>query len=175
MVASVVEPEDLDVAQLAARERPLSSTALAQLTEAIREELQRQIRLAARSHGFSRSRVVKRALVHLFGAGRSPLESRLFYLSAARSMRKILLERARATTQSVLYGCDTAALDDSLRRLEVLAPRHAQVIDLHYFSGFSLREVATLLDMTESALARDIRFIKAWLTNTRNHRAPSRR
>lgn len=172
MVTSVVEPKELDIVHLAPHERPLSPATLAGLSGAIREELQRQIGLASRSSGFSRSRVVKRALVQLFGDDRSLDERRLFYVCAARSMREILLERACAATRPTIGGFDPTALAKSLCRLEMLAPHHAQVVDLHYFSGVSLREIAILLDKTEAAVACDIRFVNAWLVNIGDQRTP---
>lgn len=172
MVPSVLEPKDLDVSLTARRDRPLSMAALTLLKEPIRLELRRQLHLtmspATRRPAPDRPRVVvlREAFVHLFGANHRVSEYRDFVLVAAPLMRELLLEE---TGSIQVTGSDATTLGASLRRLERLAPRQARMIDLLYFSGVNVSEAAELLGLTEPALLRDLRFIKAWLAHTRRH------
>ena len=168
MLPSVVEPKDLDILNLAAHERPLSAPALACLKEVIQRELRRQIQLTLqRTAARPREGAIRLALIQLFGAQRSAAERRLFFLFAAPLMRDLLLQEVGASSHATFNGFDMLALDAALRRLDAFAPRQARMIDLHYFAGLGLRETADLLGLTERALGREIRFIKAWLASTR--------
>lgn len=171
MVASVVEPKDPDIIHLAPHERPLSAAALARLKHTIREELQRQIHSTLqKSTDASRALAIQRTLLQLFGMHRSMAERRLFYLFAAPLVRDLILQAICASRRRTFRGVDVLALDVSLRRLDTFAPRQARMIDLHYFAGFSLEETADLLGLTMGALGRELRFVKAWLANVRQHR-----
>src|SRR5439155_8760896 len=103
------------------------------------------------------------ALVHevylrLAGAGTPWHDERHFVGIAARSMRQILVERARArgaqkrwagldrvslTDSLVRASAEDAmlpALDDALRRLEQIDPEQAKIVELRYFAGFGIDE-----------------------------------
>src|SRR2546427_7581320 len=103
------------------------------------------------------------ALVHevylrLAGAGTPWHDERHFVGIAARSMRQILVERARArgaqkrwagldrvslTESLVRASAEDAmlpALDEALERLEQLDPEQARIVELRYFAGFGIDE-----------------------------------
>src|SRR5438128_8753213 len=105
------------------------------------------------------------ALVHevylrLARAGAPWQDERHFVGIAARSMRQILVERARARgaqkrwagldrvslTESLVHaGAEDAmlpALDEALERLEQLDPEQAKIIELRYFAGLSVEDAA---------------------------------
>ena len=58
---------------------------------------------------------------------------------------------------------DIGALDESLSQLEKLAPRQARVVELRFFSGLTLEEVAEVMSISESTVRREWRFARAWL------------
>lgn len=66
-------------------------------------------------------------------------------------------DRAAAPDQSVL------AVDELLTKLSQLAPRQAQVVELHYFGGLSEQEIVTALNISPRTVRRDWDFSKAWL------------
>jgi hypothetical protein len=173
MVTSVLEPQDLDPSPAADRNRPLSMAALTLLNEPIRLELRRQLHIAMNPARMRpaldrpRAAILRQAFVHLFGADRRASEYRYFVLVAAPLIRELLLREVGGPIHA--SGLNTAALDISLGQLERIAPRQARMIDLLYFAGVGVKEAGELLGVTEWALRRELRFVKAWLASARRH------
>ncbi len=105
-----------------------------------------------------------------------------FFAYAARAMRHLLRDRARDRlrqcaggdwTRVTLTGSDAQlamdsatqaiALDEGLQRLEAADERAARVIELRYFAGLTLEQVASMLDLTRRTIDRDWRFARAFL------------
>src|SRR5437667_6844620 len=126
------------------------------------------------------------ALVHevylrLAGAGTPWQDERHFVGIAARSMRQILVERARARgaqkrwagldrvslTESLVHAAAEdamlPALDEALHRLEQIDPEQAKIIELRYFAGLGIEEAAAALDMSPATLKRRWSLARAWL------------
>lgn len=103
--------------------------------------------------------------------------------TAARMMRQLLVDRARSAAsdkhgQGWLRDDFTRALelpiaddtrlpelDAALAELATLDARMAQVVELRYFVGLSVAEVANLLEMEERTIYRDWAAARAWLRN----------
>ena len=60
-------------------------------------------------------------------------------------------------------GADLLALDSSLNALEKLDQRKCRAIELRYFGGLSMEEIAQTLDVSLATLRRDLRMAEAWL------------
>ena len=110
-----------------------------------------------------------------------------FFALAARTMRRILVDAARARKsakrggrlQRVDHssaidfdrlpapGTDRAdelcALDDALSVLAQKDPRRAQVIELRFFAGLSVEETAETLNVSPQTVMRDWKLARAWL------------
>ena len=104
-----------------------------------------------------------------------------FYCVAARAMRQILVNHARdrarlkrkSTGQRVpLTGVliepdepatDVIALDSALRGLADISERKSQIVELRYFAGLSVEEVASVLEVSETTVKSDWALSKAWL------------
>ncbi|HEY8459852.1 MAG TPA: sigma-70 family RNA polymerase sigma factor [Blastocatellia bacterium] len=104
-----------------------------------------------------------------------------FYGVAAQLMRQILVEhaRARATAKrgagaqklsldetpvfSQERAADLVALDDALIALAKFDGRKARVVELRYFGGLSVEEVADALDISVATVGREMRMAQAWL------------
>jgi RNA polymerase sigma factor (TIGR02999 family) len=104
-----------------------------------------------------------------------------FFAIASRVMRRVLVDHARAHRSakrgggqvgfpldeareaSVEQSWDLLVLDEALGRLAGHDERKAQVVDLHFFGGLTLDEIAQLLEVTHDAVAWDLRMAKAWL------------
>jgi RNA polymerase sigma factor (TIGR02999 family) len=104
-----------------------------------------------------------------------------FFGIAARSMRQILVERARArravkrggsrirvTLDAGLLAAgapaiDLEAIDEALTRLEALDPELARVVEVRFFGGLSIEEAAEALDVSPATVKRRWTVAKAWL------------
>jgi RNA polymerase sigma factor (TIGR02999 family) len=126
------------------------------------------------------------ALVHeayLRLAGSDPVwkDRRHFLGVAARSMRQILVDGARArgaqkrwaglarvTLVETMAAASNEeamlpALDDALTRLEQIDPEQARIVELRYFAGLSVEETAEALGMSPATLKRRWALARAWL------------
>jgi RNA polymerase sigma factor (TIGR02999 family) len=101
-----------------------------------------------------------------------------FFGLASTCMRRVLVDRARARAAAkrdpvanVLTHAPGATsrpeelldLDNALRRLAEHRPRLAQVVEMRYFAGLELVEIAECLAVSERTLKRDWAFARAWL------------
>jgi RNA polymerase sigma factor (TIGR02999 family) len=104
-----------------------------------------------------------------------------FFAVAAKAMRQVLVDHARARLVRKRGGhlrmvpldevLDVAGgperevigLDDALSELAAAYPRHAQVVELRYFGGLSVEETARILKISPETVARDWRFAKSFL------------
>ena len=55
------------------------------------------------------------------------------------------------------------ALDDALRKLALLDERHARVVELKYFGGLSVEQIAGLLKVGTRTVEADWALARAWL------------
>ena len=107
-----------------------------------------------------------------------------FFAYASRAMRHLLADRARDRLRQraggewirvtltgggqhlALESAEQAlALDAALDHLEGSDARAAKVLELHYFAGLTIEQIATALDMGRSTVDRDWRFARAFLKN----------
>lgn len=76
---------------------------------------------------------------------------------------------ARVTLSEDLIGAaqnlDVLAVDQVIDALAKLNERHARLVELRFFGGLSVPEVATVLDVSVSTIEKDWRFCSAWLKN----------
>ena len=111
-----------------------------------------------------------------------------FFGLAAQAMRHILVDEARsrlrakrgggelhlslsdATDMALVKSTDVVALDDALTTLARLNPRHSRVVELRFFGGLSLKEVAHVLDVSVATVRRDWSLAQAWLYRELNRR-----
>lgn len=113
------------------------------------------------------------------------LDRKHFFRVCAQLMRHILTDYARAklklkregNAQHVSLGegdastdcrTDLLALDDALQSLSAIDPRKAQVVELKFFGGFSVRETADLLNISERTVKQDWQVAKLWLLQELN-------
>jgi RNA polymerase sigma factor (sigma-70 family) len=58
---------------------------------------------------------------------------------------------------------DLLSLDDALKSLERLEPQQSRIVELRFFGGLSIEEVAEVLDLSPSTVKRDWAMSRAWL------------
>ena len=104
-----------------------------------------------------------------------------FFATAARMMRRVLVDAARAR-RAVKRGegidalpldavevaaadrhVDVIALEDALEALAAVNPRASQVVELRFFGGFSVDETAEALDVSARTVINDWTAARAWL------------
>lgn len=66
-------------------------------------------------------------------------------------------------------GTGLLALDQALERLRELSPRQVEVIDLKYFAGLELEQIADVLGIARPTVVRDWRMARAWLQRELAH------
>lgn len=102
-----------------------------------------------------------------------------FFAISARIMRQILVDHARrrqtgkrsgrktpledAMTVPVAGSMSLLALDDGLMSLEKLDPRKCRVIELRYFGGLAVNEIADVLNLSAKTVSRDLALAESWL------------
>ncbi|MCA8941721.1 MAG: sigma-70 family RNA polymerase sigma factor [Planctomycetes bacterium] len=105
-----------------------------------------------------------------------------FFGAAARSMRNILVDQARSKQRlrrnagkraEALEGdvvadesmpvVDMLALDEALTALAEEYERPARIVNLRYFTGLDMDEIARMLDVTSRTVQRDFLFARTWL------------
>jgi RNA polymerase sigma factor (TIGR02999 family) len=104
-----------------------------------------------------------------------------FFAAAAEAMRRILVERARRR-KALKHGgghvvcsltefaiiqpraeLDVLAVDEALERLAQLYPRHAQLVQLRFFAGLSVKEAAKVIGISPTTADNDWAYAKTWL------------
>ena len=58
---------------------------------------------------------------------------------------------------------DIVALDDALRTMSDIDPRKSRVVEMRFFGGLSIKEVAEVLNVSQETVLRDWRLAKVWL------------
>jgi RNA polymerase sigma factor (TIGR02999 family) len=106
-----------------------------------------------------------------------------FLAIAAISMRRLLVERARArhadkrggdqvrvtldpqvaASPDVPRSVDLLALDDALRQLQQLDPQQARIVELRFFAGLTVEETSEVLGISPATIKRDWAVARVWL------------
>ena len=178
-----------EVTQLLSRWAAGDRAALDDLTPIVYAELRRiangYLRRERPGHTLQPTALVHEAWMRLMGQDRPSFERRnQFFALAAQVMRRILVDHARAAgaqkrgggrPEGGLDGVAAAvagdldellALDQALGRLAHMSARQAQVIELRYFGGLDLEEMAGLLGVSIATVSRDQKMAEAWLSRS---------
>ncbi len=173
-----------DVTRLLALWAKGDAQALDRLTPLIYKELRQlaasYLRKERGGHTLQPTALVHETYLRLVEQSNPDWESRShFYGVAARLMRQILVDSARRRKSSKRAGVkvplDEAvsfqsershhllALDSGLDALEKFDPRKSRVIELRYFGGLSMEEIAQAIEVSPVTVRRDLRLAEAWL------------
>jgi RNA polymerase sigma-70 factor (ECF subfamily) len=158
--------------------------ALDDLTPLIYRELRQlaasYLRKERQGHTLQPTALVHEAYVRLVDQSNPTWQSRShFFGVAARLMRQILVDYARRKKAGKREGIkvpldeavsfqnerrrDLVALDSGLTALEKIDPRKCRAVELRYFGGLSMEEIAQTLDVSTITVRRDLRMAEAWL------------
>lgn len=138
-------------------------------------------------HTLQATAVVHEAFVKLVEMNVSWQDRAHFFAVAARQMRRILVDHAKARCRSKRGGTtttnesmdelespptasptasgdiDVLEIDEALQRLATHNARLAEIVELHYFGGLTYQELAETLKVSEATIDRDLRLAKAWV------------
>jgi RNA polymerase sigma-70 factor, ECF subfamily len=180
-----------DVTHLLVRWADGDGKALDELTPLVYAELRKlaasRLRRERITHTLQPTALVHEAYLRLVNQKSLNWQNRShFFGVAARLMRQILVDHARGRKARKRAGervslddalsfqqersRDLVALDQSLTALEKLDPRKSRVVELRYFGGFSMDEIARALDISAVTVRRDLRMAEAWLNQEMQNR-----
>lgn len=161
-------------------------SAVERLFPLVYDDLRRRAAAALRperpDHTLTPTALVNEAYLRLVDQRLPRFESRKhFYGVAARVMRQVLVDHARARNagkrnagrtalpldESISISDERArdwlALDDALRALAALDPDKARLVELRYFTGLTLEETAEMLASSPATVKREWALARAWL------------
>lgn len=186
-----MEPSPDNPCDLADRAAGGDEAAAADLAPLVYDELRRiaggYMRRERPGQTIEPTALVHEAFVRLMQGAQPDWQGRTHFLAvAARSMRQILIERARAKQtakrggdrdritldESVLavdgagdgaVDVDLLAIDEALEALAALDEQQARIVELRFFGGLTIEEAAAALDISPATVKRHWTVAKAWL------------
>jgi RNA polymerase sigma factor (TIGR02999 family) len=132
-------------------------------------------------HSLQATALVNEAYTRLVDLRRMEWNDRAhFFAVSAQLMRRILVDHARrrnlkrgggvkhlSLEETVVISpsedTDLAALDDAMQSLAQLDPRKVQVVEMRFFGGLSVEEIAEVLKVSPVTVKRDWRAARIWL------------
>jgi RNA polymerase sigma factor (TIGR02999 family) len=143
-------------------------------------------------HTLQPTALVNEAFIKLVDQTRVEWQSRAHFLAvAARAMRQILIDHARgratakrggglcrvtmdqAVTPVFDHDPELLDLDDALKRLSAIDARQARIVELRFFGGMSVEEVAHVLHLSKTTIETDWRMARAWIRRELTNESPA--
>lgn len=175
-----------DVTELLVAWSKGDDAALASLVPIIYDELRRLAKFHMRheraAHTLETTALVHEAYLKLIAQKSTNWQNRThFFAASAQSMRRILVDMARARKrqrrgggaerlsleEGLIFSPERAselvALDDALTELEKLDSRKSRVVELRFFAGLTMDEIAGVLKVSPQTVLREWNRARAWL------------
>lgn len=133
-------------------------------------------------HTFQTTELIHEAYLKIAKAEDRNWQNRAHFLGiAASAMRQILVDYARSKQsqkrggwqQRVTLAEDVAisnnnsseivALDEALKKLESIDKRRSRVVEMKFFAGLKMEEIAEVLKISSETVKRDWQFTRTWL------------
>ena len=175
-----------DVTRLLLAWRDGDTVAPSRLMPLVYDELRRLARDYLRrergGHTLQPTALVHEAYLRLVDDAQVQWQGRAhFFGVAARAMRRILVDHARAHNAAkrgggvekipleeagdllAAHDVDLVSLDGALEALAQTYPRQCEVVELRFFGGLEAREIAEVLQVSEKTILRDWNFAKLFL------------
>lgn len=174
-----------DVTQLLVQWANGDKQALDDLTPLVYKELRRlaasHLRKERKSHTLQPTALVHEAYLRLVDQRNPSWQNRShFFGVASQLMRRILVDHARKRQADKRAGQKVSieeavsfqpkrsrellALDGALTALEKLDQRKFRAVELRYFGGLGMDEIAHVLEISAVTVRRDLRLAEAWLS-----------
>jgi RNA polymerase sigma-70 factor (ECF subfamily) len=174
------------VTQVLAQLREGDSQAASQLLPLVYDELRRlagrYLQNEAAGHTLQPTALVHEAYLRLVDQTDADWRNRAhFFAVAAQAMRNILVDHARSRRAAkrggdrlklpldeagiLLVGADEylVALDEAMRKLELLDVQQSRIVELRFFAGLTIEETAEVLRISPKTVQRDWLMARAWL------------
>jgi RNA polymerase sigma factor (TIGR02999 family) len=157
---------------------------LPQIYDELRALAAQHLRKERPGHTLQATALVNEAFLRLSGRERVHVEARVqFFAVAAQAMRRVLVDHARRRRAEKRGGPETPVpltevaeaelaaspqadvldVDEALTRLAALDERQARIVELKFFAGMEVEEIAAALDVSPSTVQREWRMARAWL------------
>ena len=148
---------------------------LAELYGELRAAASRLLRREAPTLTLEPTELVNDAALRMMKLERMSFQDRQhFVATGARILRQAMIDAirrrrsAKRRMPTMLLadeetGIDVVALDAALERLEKVSPELAQIVELRFFAGFGMAEIAAVTDSSESTVKRRWRTARLWL------------
>jgi len=126
--------------------------------------------------------LVNEAVLRLIDLERIDWQDKAHFLAlSARTMRRVLIDHARRKNSDkrshkkvtlitdIIGGgpdsIDIHHLESALVRLQIIDETRAQIVEMRYYGGLSLDEIAEVTGMSTSSVKRSWRVSRSWLLN----------
>jgi len=182
-VSASSQPE---ITQLLEEARRGDQTAIDALFEAVYVELRRMakdyLRDERSDHTLQATALVHEAYLRLIGGQQIVWQNRAqFFSIASQVMRHILVDHARrhsadkrgqgagklslndAIDLAAAQNIDLVALNDALVTLAVLDEEQSKIVELRFFGGLTINEIAEILEISEMSVSRKWKTARLWL------------
>ncbi len=170
------------LAELGAGDDRAADRLLPLVYDELRALAQRNLAHERPDHTLQATALVHEAYLRLVDSDRIHLRNRAhFFALAAQALRRILIDHARTHNRKKRGGAhgklslqvipelfvqtdvDVLALDEALEGLKQVGERYAQIVEMRFFGGMTMEEIADLLGVSIGTVERDWRTARAWL------------
>ena len=167
---------------IAAGDRSAADRLFALVYRSLRDLASRYLKGERRDHTLSPTDLVHEAYMKLIDQTKVEWKGRTHFLAiGAQAMRRILVDHARYKQRakrgggririqlneqvalSPERGEDLLALDEALVKLAEVDPRQATIVELRFFGGLSVAEVAEVLGVSKRTVESEWTAVRAWL------------
>ena len=162
-------------------------SAVGQIVELVYPELHRMARKhlyhERPGHSIQATALVNEAYLRLVKVRDVQWKDRAHFLAmGARVMRRILIDHARSRpkgtrtelTETLAIApqmeLDVVLLDQALKALTEFDERKAKVVEMKFFGGLTVEEIAAVLNVSRQTVDRDWSMAKAWLIHQMEHK-----
>jgi RNA polymerase sigma-70 factor (ECF subfamily) len=179
-------PDSADIAKILERLGAGDPEAAERLMPLVYDELRsrarRYLRRERKQHSLQPTALVHEVYLRLVGEARIDWRGRTHFLAtSALAMRRILVDHARRRNREKRGGeaervafdeadasvdpvdVDVLALHRALEKLATLNERHARIVELRFFGGLTVEEVAEVMGLSRATIEAGWTFAKTWL------------
>ena len=183
---SEMNPDDLDVAtlleEIADGHDGAAETLMPLVYDRLRFLAKKLLGHESPAHTLQPTALVNEAYLRMVGQRHVDWQGKThFFAIGAKMMRRILVDHARRKLSQKRGGglhrieladdlCvsnrnneDILAVEEALEKLTELDPRQAQIVELRFYGGLTVEEVAEVLGVSKRTVESDWTILRAWL------------
>lgn len=170
------------LSEVAVGKEPAADRLMPLVYERLRLLANKLLRDESPAHTLQPTALVNEAYLRMVGQTRVHWEGKThFFAIGAKMMRRILVDHARTNKRQKRGGgmhrieldddlCvssrndeDILAIEEALEKLTELDPRQAQIVELRFFGGLTVAEVAEVMGVSKRTVESDWTMLRAWL------------